>query len=42
MIFVLLLLVDIQSTDIVDKDKNPSSDTDNETQTDLSISKRGI
>ena len=42
MIFVLLLLVDIQSTDKVDKDNDPSSDTDGETQTHHSTSKEGI
>ena len=31
MIFVLLLFVDIQSTDKVDKDNDLSSDTDDET-----------
>ena len=41
MIFVLLSLVDIQSTDKVDKDKDPSYVTDKETQINHFISKGG-
>ena len=38
----IIILVDVPSTGNVDKDKDPSSDTDGETQTHLSISKGGI
>ena len=40
--YLLLLLVDIQSTNKVDKDNDPTSDTDGETQTHHSISIGGI
>ena len=40
--YLLLLLVDIQSTNKVDKDNDPSSDTDVETQAHHSISIGGI
>ena len=40
--FIYLLLVDIPSTDNVDKDNYPTSVTDGETQTHHSTSREGI
>ena len=36
------IIVDVSSTDNVDKDNDPTSDTDGETQTHHSISEEGI
>ena len=42
LVFLLLPVADIQSTNKVEKDNDPTSDTDVETQTHHSISKGGI
>ena len=42
LVFLLLPVAYIQSTNKFEKDNDPTSDTDNETQTHLSISNGGI